>query len=610
MKNFDVKLYKGWPETSGDTLDEMIEKGLLTPLLPKASGLYDLCPGIYSGHITGEDVYPTLKVFSVKETMTNADERMLMDDSVVHLIKEGTHPAGYQPTVVVKDAPEFFKRTQKDELLCIWPDEILEIYGDKAVPKDHQCMTRQELKSVVEDISASLEHPYLKWYPLGNSEHYNLEIPMAVLSCCPLDGGSWQSDLETLRESGKLNIFYQAQIHGNEPAACDGALEVLKAFFEEKNLKNLLEDINLVVIPRANPEAAYLYRRMAYNNIDLNRDHMACDAYETRLLHRVFHILEPEIVLDGHEFTFYLAETEEGKAYVSRGCEVMTSPATSLNIDQSVRDCSYSLCETVFRELQEKGRKVFHFGTAEKASLGRGFYGLHQCLSFLVETRGIGGGRYGYEKRVAVQKDTMLAYIKNAASQSREIKETVIGARQNWKERELVFHHGSTETVYTPYSGINVQYYLDGSLREQKETSLLLQDLALRSRKPAKAYVLSADIENIDDIMKKVEALGCETEYRTPGTVLRVQQYQCSGLLEEDGHEKNVHADLLAEASVTFEKGVWIFPVKDYRGLLLAMLMEPDVTDTVGTKGSLFQQGLIDYDETTGLFPLYRTDQT
>ena len=38
------------------------------------------------------------------------------------------------------------------------------------------------------------------------------------------------------------------------------------------------------------------------------------------------------------------------------------------------------------------------------------------------------------------------------------------------------------------------------------------------------------------------------------------------------------------------------------------MLMEPDVTDTVGTKGTLFQQDLMDYDKETGLFPLNRAD--
>ena len=67
MSDYDVKLYRGCPETSGDTLEEMVEKGHLEPVLPAENGGFDLCPGIYSCHMEGDGIYPTLKVFSIKE---------------------------------------------------------------------------------------------------------------------------------------------------------------------------------------------------------------------------------------------------------------------------------------------------------------------------------------------------------------------------------------------------------------------------------------------------------------------------------------------------------------------------------------------------------------
>ena len=607
MKDYDVKLYRGWPETSGDTLEEMLEKGSLTPVSDRGDGLYDLMPGIYSCHMTGEDIYPTLKVLSIKDDSIGICPKTLTENAVVHLKKEKGMPQGYQPTSVVADAPEFFKRTQKDELLCIWPDEILDLYADSKIPEHHQCMDQKTLEQRME----SLENQYLHKYKMGQSRHYGFSIPMAVLSKEKLQGNCWQEDLTCLQKSEKVNILYQAQIHGNEPAACDGALEVLNAFCEDEELESSLDSINLVVVPRVNPEAAYLYRRMAYDNIDLNRDHMACDAYETGLLHQAFQLLEPEAVLDGHEFTFFVTEEEEGRGYVAKGCEIMSSPATGLNIDEAVRDCSYVVCGRVFEELKASGYRINHFGPAEKSSLGRGFYGLNQCLSFLIETRGIGGGRYGYAKRVKAQRDIMLSYIRHIAADYRHIKAVIAKARKRTAgPGRLVLHHGSSEKSFTPYKGVNEQFYLDGTLRARIEEGLSLKDLALRERDRAAAYLLPADLEHIDTIIDKVKAMGGHVEFLPEGSFCNAKQYCCTGLREADGHDKDITVDLLSISDLDFLTGAYRITASDFRQIPLALLMEPDVTDTVGTKGSLFQQGLLDYDRETGRFPLYRIEWT
>ena len=109
-------------------------------------------------------------------------------------------------------------------------------------------------------------------------------------------------------------------------------------------------------------------------------------------------------------------------------------------------------------------------------------------------------------------------------------------------------------------------------------------------------------------IIEKVKDLGGRVEFLPAGTTIKTKQYCCMGLREADGHEKDITVDLLPEAYLEFPAGAYQFTTPDFRQIPLAMLMEPDVTDTVGTRGSLFQQGLLDYDEETGRFPLYRTD--
>ena len=49
-----------------------------------------------------------------------------------------------------------------------------------------------------------------------------------------------------------------------------------------------------------------------------------------------------------------------------------------------------------------------------------------------------------------------------------------------------------------------------------------------------------------------------------------------------------------------------MIPMDQVAGNVIAMLMEPDVTDSNGYDGSLYQYGVIDYDEETMNFPIYR----
>lgn len=605
MTGIQFELYRGFPISAGDTLAQMIEKKLLAPLIPNNDGFYDLQPGMYSCHIFGEDIYDTLKVFflSEREVAFCPDERFENLALPITQYEEGK--TGYQPTIVSDNPPEFFKRTQKDEMLCIWPDEILEKYASPDVPAMHQCMTQPELEHSLEVLNQKCACFHL--FSLGKTKHYGYNLPLVILTKEKLEQTSnWKAGLSLLAKGEKTNILYQAQIHGNEVAAGEGAIEVLRWFAETEGAEEILEKINLIVVPRVNPEAAYLYRRMAYNNIDLNRDHMACDAWETRVLHQVFQSLLPEVVLDGHEFTFYLADAEGEKGYVKKGNEVMSSPGTSLNIDDAVMTAGFELCGRVFEDMKTAGWKINHFGTSEDPAFGRVYYGLHQCLSFLIETRGIGGGRYGMEKRVRAQKEIMLAYIRHVMQDSALIKKTVWEARERAaSKKEIVLQHGATGMKHTPYCGCEEQYYLDGTLRGKTDDFMELNDLRARVRLRPEAYIIPADIKSIDAIIGKVEALGCRIEKLEPGTKMMAHQYSFVEQRPGSEHEQDILTDRKALQEYVFEKGAYVFTAEDFRAIPLSLLMEPDVTDAGKNKVSLFQQNCLAFDEETKLFPLY-----
>ena len=63
----------------------------------------------------------------------------------------------------------------------------------------------------------------------------------------------------------------------------------------------VLDRVNVLIVPRANPDGADLLARNA-EGYDVNRDHLLGMTPEGRALGRVLADYEPDVVLDGHGF--------------------------------------------------------------------------------------------------------------------------------------------------------------------------------------------------------------------------------------------------------------------------------------------------------------------
>src|SRR5205814_6355951 len=60
---------------------------------------------------------------------------------------------------------------------------------------------------------------------------------------------------EAMLKSGKPTVLIVAQQHGNEPAGSEAAL-VMASRLAAGDLKPLLDRINVLIVPRANPDGA------------------------------------------------------------------------------------------------------------------------------------------------------------------------------------------------------------------------------------------------------------------------------------------------------------------------------------------------------------------
>src|SRR5690606_4639437 len=94
------------------------------------------------------------------------------------------------------------------------------------------------------------------------------------------------TELVDLDNSGRPTVVLIGQQHGDEPAGSE-ALLVISREVAQGLLEPLLDRINVVVIPRANPDGAAAATRVTANGVDMNRDHLLLNTPEARALAEV-----------------------------------------------------------------------------------------------------------------------------------------------------------------------------------------------------------------------------------------------------------------------------------------------------------------------------------
>ena len=104
--------------------------------------------------------------------------------------------------------------------------------------------------------------------------------------------------------NGKINILLWSQMHGNEPTATGAIFDLLNYFEKYKGsdfVSKLENRFTFTFIPMLNPDGAKAWTRVNALNIDLNRDAVAKQAPESKILWQVLSELNPEYSFNLHD---------------------------------------------------------------------------------------------------------------------------------------------------------------------------------------------------------------------------------------------------------------------------------------------------------------------
>ncbi len=104
--------------------------------------------------------------------------------------------------------------------------------------------------------------------------------------------------------TGRLNILIWSQMHGNEPTGTQAIFDILNFFSEKDELsyikKIILDYLCIHFIPMLNPDGVDSFKRRNAIDIDLNRDAVALQCPETRLLKNYRDKILPEYGFNLH----------------------------------------------------------------------------------------------------------------------------------------------------------------------------------------------------------------------------------------------------------------------------------------------------------------------
>ena len=243
---------------------------------------------------------------------------------------------------------------------------------------------------------------------------------------------SANTDPGTLTASGKPTVLLVGQQHGNEPAGSE-ALLVIARELAQGLLQPLLEKINVVIVPRANPDGASSDQRASYGGLDINRDHLLLNTPEAQALARLEKALQPMVVVDAHEYTVVGRYLE--KFGTVQKFDALLQYATTANLPEFLTKAAEEWYRRpLLAALRNEGLTTEWYHTTssdlqdKKISMGgaqpdtgRNVNGLKNAVSLLIETRGVGIGRLHIQRRVHTHVVAISSVLASTAQRMSEL---------------------------------------------------------------------------------------------------------------------------------------------------------------------------------------------
>ncbi|MBT2602751.1 peptidase [Bacillus sp. ISL-53] len=482
---------------------------------------------------------------------------------------------------------------QPDNLSHLFPDPNVS-FKTPAFKQNKIAFTSQE---EMFDHIKSLAHKNknIQVKTIGKSTERR-DIPMLLFS---------KDSKRPIKGSHKPLIWIQGQIHGNEPASGESTL-VLAQWLAEGKLGDVLDKVNVAIVPWVNPDGSYYFKRFTANDMDANRDYLKVEYPEVQTIHQSIDDYEPEVILDVHEYTVNPAPLKKVGANGSiASYDLLISSAKNLNIPEQLRKASDQLLlPNVFKTLEKEKLSYHDYYTlatsddgvltategSTEARIGRNALGLKNTMTYLIETRGINIGRTDFNRRVFAQATAQAAFIKTTAEQASKVKKAVKQAETEIVQKGRRANDNDKIVITSENKLVKDQKLTVVDLAKAKMVDASIDWLDSTDAYPTlvrdrpTAYILPPEYKNI---AKKLQLLGVEVKRLKKPMKVAVESYRVNDLIVsaelESGHSTREVTTNVTSKTRDFPKGSYVFDMAQPDANFISLALEPEGIDSYVT---------------------------
>lgn len=393
----------------------------------------------------------------------------------------------------------------------------------------------------------------------------------------------------------KVRVWIQGAVHGNEPAGDEATQALLGKFDDDPEwAAEILSKVEIVVLPRYNPDGVFYFQRTLATNYDPNRDHIKLARQQTREIKELFGEFSPHVVVDMHE---YGASSTFGNGQFVHASDGLFSAAKNLNIDEDIRTLAEELfaknigddmeAATLRWEPYVTGSSrpgpdfVAEFAEAgTDGKIGRNAMGLTQAVVFLIEMRGIGLADQEFQRRTAAGLTMLSSIVQTAADNAEEVFTTVEGGIKK-------FINSNEDVIVTDYSEVDIRpfQFVDKNTGEVTKAPVKFASttpsFANLTRSRPEAYIIPVAWA---DLAERLRVAGLEVETLSEpfsGTVEALTVTSTS--IETSYYEGVIRVTATTEAAereLTLPAGSFRVSTRQKNAALAFVALEPENIDS------------------------------
>lgn len=482
---------------------------------------------------------------------------------------------------------------QPEQVKALYPNPIIKFDTPGFKAGKQNFTTQEEMMKFLKDLDKKS-----KLMKMENSI-YSLEgreIPLLIFTT--------SKNEHSANFKRKPTVWIEGQIHGNEPAGGESLLVMAQQLATGELGKDVLEKINVVMVPRKNPDGSYYFQRQNAKRLDANRDHMKFELSDMREVNKAYQRFKPEVAIAAHEEgvgngTF----PDIGEAGALKYYDINMAKQYNLNTPKSIFEKNDEwLINQAHKDLEKNGYSSSAYLLVERSKDGEykvteegteprfetTYQGLQPSFSLFIESRGIGIGRENFERRVAAQVTTQTSLLKTTARLAAEIKATVKAAREEVvRKGETVKDNDkiiitSTHQELAEKKLLKVVDIAKGEVVEIPVKYLSLdKGIPTLERVRPNAYILPPAYH---DIAEKLQIAGIKVSKLKEEKVLTVERYMVTEQKAESpyyqGHILNNVKTEVQEKKYVFPKGSYVFQMNQPAANLIAEALEPEAVDS------------------------------